>query len=175
MDSHGCPSTATLAVSNSTSASYPPASPQPVRASAYRSCAFAATVLNFPRRSASCMAFSATARRAPASARRGSASDSASAPNVVSSPMLPMNCRITPSPPARAIVPDRTGTSPATIRSRVVLPAPFGPTSATFAPSPTRNDTSANSTRPSGRVCSTPATSTYPMGQRFSAVTRRTR
>ena len=75
---------------------------------------------------------------------------------------MPMNWRITPSPPARATAPVRTGRSPATIRSSVVLPAPFGPTRATLAPSPTRNDTSAKSSRPSGRMCPTAATSTYP-------------
>ena len=48
------------------------------------------------------------------------------------------------------------------MRSSVVLPAPFGPTSATLAPSPTRNDTSAKSSRPSGSVYPTPATSMYP-------------
>jgi hypothetical protein len=63
---------------------------------------------------------------------------------------MPMNWRITPSPPERAMPPIGVGRSPATIRSSVVLPAPFGPTSATLAPSPTRNDTSANSSRPSG-------------------------
>jgi hypothetical protein len=73
---------------------------------------------------------------------------------------MPMNWRITPSPPARATVPLCTGRSPATIRSNVVLPAPFGPTRAIFAPSPTRNDTSANSSRPSGSTKPTPATST---------------
>ena len=71
-----------------------------------------------------------------------------------------MNCRITPSPPVRATEPASGIRSPAMIRSSVVLPAPFSPTSAARAPSPMRKLTSSRSTRPSGRVCLIPLTST---------------
>ena len=67
---------------------------------------------------------------------------------------------LTPSPPLRVTTPACGVSSPVMIRSSVVLPAPLAPTSATLAPSPTRNDTSSSSTRPSGRVCRTPETST---------------
>src|SRR5262245_64803494 len=73
-----------------------------------------------------------------------------------------MNWRITPSPPLVVTVPDFGTTSPAIIRTSVVLPAPFGPTSATLAPSATRNETSANSTLPSGSWCRSLVTSTWP-------------
>ena len=164
--SQGRSRAATATVSNSTSASYPPDSPQAVSACAYRSWVFWSD-------SARCRARSAAASRSPASRTAGGPSASARAfsdislePRLPAEPAatIPMNWRITPRPPERAITPDCTGISPATIRRRVVLPAPFGPISAILAPSPTRNETSANSTRPSGSVCPTPATSTYPMG-----------
>ncbi len=79
---------------------------------------------------------------------------------VVSSRTEPMNWRMTPRPPVRATDPASGTRSPEMIRSSVVLPAPFSPTSAARTPSPTRNDTSSSSTRPSGRVCRTPETST---------------
>ena len=146
-------------VSKSTSASYPPASPQAPSASAYASWALPAALLNLPRTSAACSAASAAASRAPAARSVGAEIERARSCSVESSPIMPMNWRITPSPPDRAMPPVWTGRSPATIRSSVVLPAPLGPTSATLAPSPTRNDTSAKSSRPSGSVYPTPATS----------------
>ena len=48
-----------------------------------------------------------------------------------------------------------------------VFPVPLAPTRATFAPSPTRKETSWNNTLPLGRVCPTPATSTYPTVQQL--------
>jgi hypothetical protein len=131
---------ATATVSNNTSTSYPPASPQWARALAY------AIWLRSESSSAAC----AADRRSPAARRGGATNESARSESVRSSPIMPMNWRITPSPPERAIAPIGAARSPATIRSNVVLPAPFGPTSATLAPSPTRNATSASNSRPSG-------------------------
>ena len=66
---------------------------------------------------------------------------------------------MTPMPPLELTEPDCGARSPAASRISVVFPAPLGPTSAAIVPSPTRNDTSSRSTRPSGSVWVTCATS----------------
>src|SRR4051794_12725712 len=99
----------------------------------------------------------------------GGASWTRNSCTVVASRTEPMNCRMTPTPPTRETVPRCGVSSPAIMRSSVVLPAPFAPTSAALTPSPTRKATSLSSSRPSGRTCPTPATSTYPMPHSLAA------
>ena len=149
--SQGRPSTAIATVSKSTSASYPPASPQAASALAYAQLGLARAVPLAARLGRLHGRLGLGSRAAGRPQRAAGPATAPGRPGSTSSPIMPMNWRITPSPPERAIAPACTGRSPATIRSSVVLPAPFGPTSATLAPSPTRNDTSANSSRPSAQ------------------------
>ncbi len=142
--SYGMPSAATVTVSQSTSASYPPASPQEASALAYRIWVRSSSV--------SIIASSAASSASPAARRLTGERPTRKSRTVVSSRTEPMNWRITPSPPSLVTAPTCGVMSPATIRSSVVLPVPLAPTSATLAPSPTRNETSRNSSRPSGRM-----------------------
>ena len=153
-------------VSNSTSTSYPPASPQACRAFAYANWAFSDV------RRGEHRAFGGPTVRRPPTAPPGPGSrriqrgygrpSRRPRSDVVATRVRVLRHRATDhadelshhaEPTGARNRADRHRMSPATIRSSVVLPAPFGPTSATFAPSPTRKLTSAKSTRPSGSTC----------------------
>src|SRR5665648_137101 len=151
--SNGMESTASVTLSQPTSAWYPPTSAHSASACAYRIWVGS---------SSTCIMASSAAFSSAAAARTADGASEASRSRTErSSSIRPTVWRMMPRPPLCTTAPVWS-TSPATIRSSVVLPAPFGPISAIRAPSPTRSWMPLSSGRPSGSTYPTSLISTCP-------------
>ena len=116
-------------VSQSTSASQPPASPHAV-------CARASANPDRSPGLALARDLGRVERRPRRPERRRARAARSRSRTVRCSSRQPTSWRITRSRPSTCTLPSSTGTSPVIARNSVVLPAPFAPTSATCSPAP---------------------------------------